>query len=125
MPDRTAIILLDQNIPLAVAEWLRQKKPDWTIRHVNELGFEGRPDKYLYRWSLKKQAVIITYDEDFADARLYPLGQHRGVIRLRVWPTTIEKTMGALERLMQQAPTLDWRDHLVIIDNHKIRVRTA
>jgi predicted nuclease of predicted toxin-antitoxin system len=123
MPDPSLNILLDQNIPLAVADWLQKQKPAWDIRHVNELGFEGLPDEFLYKWAQQNQAVIITYDEDFADARLYPLGRHHGVIRLRVWPTTIEKTNAALERLLQQTPDLEWSNHLIIIDNNKIRVR--
>jgi predicted nuclease of predicted toxin-antitoxin system len=80
-------VRLDQNVPVVVADWLRGQHPDWDIRHVNELGFEGKSDEFLYQWAQAKQAIVITYDEDFADARCYPLGHHHGVIRLRVWPT--------------------------------------
>jgi len=116
-------ILLDQNVPLAVAEWLRNQRPDWEIQHVNELGFEGHPDDFLYRWAQENGAIIITYDEDFADARMYPLGRHHGIIRLRVWPTTVGLTQDALSRLLADLPASNWRDSLIIIDNQKIRVR--
>lgn len=66
---------------------------------------------------------MVTYDEDFADARMYPLGNHRGVIQLRVWPTTVEQTQDALGRLLDQLPESDWRCNLIIVDNRKIRVR--
>ncbi len=123
MPDAPPRLLLDQNIPLAVADWLRQQRPDWHVQHVKELRFEGKPDDFLYRWAQKNTAIVVTFDEDFADARMYPLGPHHGVIRLRVWPTTIERTQEALQRLLIHVPETDWHKSLVIIDNQKIRIR--
>jgi predicted nuclease of predicted toxin-antitoxin system len=54
----------------------------------------GRPR--IFEWAQEKGAIILTFDEDFADARMYPVGSHAGVIRLRVWPTTIEQVEYAL-----------------------------
>jgi hypothetical protein len=59
----------------------------------------------------------------FADARQYPLGRHHGIIRLRVWPTTIEQTQDAIQRLLKHAPIDQWHNSLIIIDNQKIRIR--
>jgi predicted nuclease of predicted toxin-antitoxin system len=115
--------LLDQNVPVATAGWLRGQHPDWSIHHVNELGLQGKSDEFLYQWAQQKPAIVITYDEDFADARCYPLGRHHGVIRLRVWPTTVESTIEALKRLLEQLPLTEWVESLIIIDNQKIRVR--
>ena len=96
--------LLDQNVPYTVALWLRTQRPSWLVRHVKDLAFEGRSDDFLFRWAQQEKAIVVTFDEDFADPRLYPLGRHHGVIRLRVWPTTIEKTEEALNRLLHQLP---------------------
>jgi len=123
VPDEIIRILLDQNIPQAISGWLKDKLPGWEIHHVNELGFQGRSDKFLYLWAQENSAIIVTYDEDFADSRSYPLGHHHGIVRLRVWPTTTEQTQNAMERLIDDlSPTL-WRNCLIIIDNQKIRVR--
>lgn len=43
-------------------------------------------------WARSDCSIVVTFDEDFADARMFPTGSHPGVIRLRVWPTTIETT---------------------------------
>jgi predicted nuclease of predicted toxin-antitoxin system len=123
MPETELHILLDQNVPYAVALWLRTQRPSWLVRHVKDLGFEGRSDEFLFRWAQQDKAIVVTFDEDFADSRLYPLGRHHGVIRLRVWPTTIEKTEEALDRLLHQLPAEEWIGSLIIIDNQKIRVR--
>ena len=123
MPEEILTILLDQNIPQALSGWLKGKLPGWEIRHVNELGFHGRTDEFLYLWARENEAIIVTYDEDFADSRFYPLGHHHGIVRLRVWPTTIEQTQKAMERLLSDLSPTNWRDSLIIIDNQKIRVR--
>ena len=68
VPDQILRILLDQNVPHAVSDWLKRKLPDWEIRHVNELGFQGRTDDFLYTWAQQNEAIIITFDEDFADS---------------------------------------------------------
>ena len=123
MPEKELHILLDQSIPVAVADWLRTRCPGWRIDHVNELGFAGKPDAFIYKWATEHKAIVGTYDEDFADARMYPLGAHCGVIRLRVWPTTIEQTQRAFQRLLSSVPPSEWPYSLIIIDNHKIRHR--
>jgi len=123
MPEEFQRILLDQNIPQALSEWLEEKLPGWEIQHVNKLGFQGKSDEFLYQWAQENGAIIVTYDEDFADSRFYPLGSHHGIVRLRVWPTTVEKTRNAMERLIADLSPSNWRDCLIIIDNQKIRVR--
>ena len=70
MPEASIRLLIDQNIPFAVSEWLKQQRPDWVISHVKELGFEGKPDTFLHAWAQQNGAIVITYDEDFADARM-------------------------------------------------------
>lgn len=125
MPDQPLNLLLDQNVPVAAADWLRDHRPEWIVRHVNELGFEAQEDEFLFRWAQQQKAIVITYDEDFADARFYPLGRHCGVIRLRVWPTTVEATIAAMDRLLEQLPSSEWPDSLIIIDDQKIRIRSG
>lgn len=123
MPNDRLRILLDQNIPFEIKSWLQHQRPEWIVESTRELGFSTKPDSFLYQWAIEHKSIIITFDEDFADARLHALGQHHGVIRLRTWPTTVEKTKEALMHLLQQIPDNDLRGALVIIDNQKIRIR--
>lgn len=67
--------------------------------------------------------MIATFDEDFADQRTVPIGTHAGIIRLRVWPTTIEETQDALGRLLRDVPDEELAQALVIIDREAIRIR--
>jgi predicted nuclease of predicted toxin-antitoxin system len=59
---------------------------------VNDLGLRGAADEVIFQFAQNNLSIVITFDEDFADARMYPAGSHAGVVRLRVWPTTIENT---------------------------------
>lgn len=118
-------ILLDQNIPPVVCEFVREKKPSWEVRHVNEVGLRGAPDDKIFQWAQIGGWVVITYDEDFADARMYPAGSHEGVVRLRVWPTTVENTEAALARLFDSITDEELRGSLVVIDQRRIRIRRS
>ena len=123
MPDQPLHLLLDQNIPEEIARWLRGKCPAWRITHVKETKLDGRPDSEIFRWAQANRAVVISYDEDFADTRSFPLGSHHGIVRLRVWPTTVEMTQLAIERLLTQVSESDLQGNLIIIDREKIRLR--
>ena len=116
-------ILLDQNIPPVLVSWLHMQRPEWFVTHTSEVGLNGKPDAEIYDYAQAHGFLIVTFDEDFADRRSFPVGQHHGVIRLRVWPTTIEETQLALSRLLEQVDDDDLRGALVIIDRQRIRIR--
>ena len=121
----TLRILLDQNVPPSVCGFVQQHKPDWTVRHVNDVDLHGAADASIFEWAQTDGSIVVTFDEDFADARMYPAGSHAGVIRLRVWPTTIENTESALARLLDSVSDEDLTGSLVIVDDSKIRVRRS
>jgi predicted nuclease of predicted toxin-antitoxin system len=116
-------VLLDQNVPEEIARWPRGMRPSWSVHHAKEAGLAGCPDAEVFRWAQAKAAMVVTFDEDFADARSFPLGSHHGVVRLRVWPTTVEQTVEALTRLLTQVPEDHLPGSLIIIDRGRIRVR--
>lgn len=121
MPDLT--VLLDQNVPREIAAWLKTRKPDWVVLHTSEAGLSTESDATIYLWATEKKAVIVTFDEDFADRRSFPVSSACGVVRLRVWPTTTEETQSALDRLLQEVTDVELLGALVIIDRTRIRIR--
>jgi predicted nuclease of predicted toxin-antitoxin system len=84
----------------------------------------GKSDREIFEWAQVERAIIITFDDDFADQRSFPVGKHHGVVRLRVWPTTIEETEAALERLLNSVSEAELRGALVIIGRTRIRIRS-
>jgi predicted nuclease of predicted toxin-antitoxin system len=116
-------VLLDQNVPRAVGAWPLQVRPSWTVFHASEVGLTQSKDPEVFAWAQAHQAIVVTFDEDFADQRSFPVGHHYGVIRLHVWPTTIEETQNALERLLTDVTDPELAGALVIVDRFRIRVR--
>jgi predicted nuclease of predicted toxin-antitoxin system len=121
--DESFAVLLDQNVPRSICQWLRQEHPSWRVWHAVEVGLAGKSDRQVYEWAQAAQALIVTFDEDVADQRAFPVGQHYGVVRLRVWPTTIEMTQFALGRLFEEFTEAELRGGLAIVDRTHIRMR--
>ncbi|HWZ32223.1 MAG TPA: DUF5615 family PIN-like protein [Bryobacteraceae bacterium] len=118
-------VVLDQNVPPAIRDYLQLQRPEWTIWHVSVIGMSGASDQAIFEWAQHRSAIVITFDEDFADTRMYPIGSHAGVIRLRVWPTTIEVAEAALARLLSATDDAALPGSLIIVDNLRIRIRRA
>lgn len=121
MPPETFRLLLDENVPVQVLAWLRDFRPQWRIEHTSETGLNGRPDHEIFQWAQDHSAIVVTFDEDFADIRNFDVGH--GVIRLRVWPTTSAETIAALSRLFSTVTEQELQEALVIVDRNRIRVR--
>lgn len=115
--------LLDENIPLAVAAWLRSRRAGWAVFHVLEVGLESNTDSEVFRWAQVNRCIIVTFDKDFADRRILGTGLHCGIIHLRIRPTTIEQTRLALDRLLAQTDEAELNGALVVIGRRNIRVR--
>jgi hypothetical protein len=54
---------------------------------------------------------------------MFPVGTHAGVIRLRLWPTTVEAAEAALDRLLETTNDSTLVGSLVIIDRARVRIR--
>ncbi len=117
-------ILLDENVPSSIATWLQTIKPEWKVSHTNEVRLKGKSDEKIFEWAQENKAAILTFDDDFADRRSFSVKKHYGIIRLRVWPTTVEKIQDALNRLCKNVDNAEIVGSLIIIDNHKLRIRS-
>jgi len=115
--------LVDQNVPGEICEWLVSRKIGIEAHHVRDLGLSTATDEHIFRVAQKHEWAVLTFDEDFADQRVFPLGSHAGVIRLRVWPTTAEEIERALTRLFMEVSPHELRGALAIIDRERIRIR--
>lgn len=122
MPEAITI-LLDQNVPRAVRQWLSELKPAWSVYHTSDVGLDHGTDKEIYDWAQLQRAILITFDEDFADQRSFARGEHAGIVRLRVWPTSTHEVQKALARLFEEVDDASLYGALAIIDSNKIRIR--
>ncbi|MEW6251215.1 MAG: DUF5615 family PIN-like protein [Planctomycetota bacterium] len=114
--------LLDQNIPYPAVAWLREHVPGVSVFHARDLQLGRAPDATILARAAELDAVVITYDEDFADQRQFPVGSHAGVVRLRVAPTTDEVSIAALRRLLAAFTFDQLHRSLTIVDAGRIRM---
>ncbi|MEX0783248.1 MAG: DUF5615 family PIN-like protein [Dehalococcoidia bacterium] len=122
MPE-PVVILVDQNISRHASDWLAAARPSWRIHHTFDLGLSRSTDAEVAAWATYNGAVVLTFDEDFADQRPDFGLQLRGIIRLRVWPTTDEEVVRALGRLLAEVADSQLTGSLVIVGRTSIRVR--
>ena len=123
MPPDGRRLLLDQNVPHAVADWLRDRLGDaYAVEHVTRIGLTGAPDPTIFAHAQTLRAIIVTFDEDFADRRHYPPGTHCGVVRLRIEPTTIEHTVETLARLFDAFAPEALFGKLTVVDERRTRI---
>jgi predicted nuclease of predicted toxin-antitoxin system len=109
--------------PRRDCDWLASLKLGIEAYHVRALGLSNASDDEIFRVAHERGCTIVTFDEDFADQRVFPLGSHAGVIRLRVWPTTVAEITRALSRLFAEVSPAELRGTLTIIDRERIRIR--
>jgi predicted nuclease of predicted toxin-antitoxin system len=114
-------IKLDENMPASLMELLVSLGHD-TDTAVSE-GLAGKDDDIIWYAAQKAGRLLITQDLDFSDLRKFTPGRHHGVVLFRLqepgWPAIVSRARSVFETL----PLQEWRGCLVVITQHKIRVR--
>ena len=114
-------LLLDQNLSPQTTIFLNSLGYD--VTDVRQLNIAGASDNEIMHRAQQEGRTVITFDADFADISEFPLGTHSGVIRLRVFPQTLEILHPILERELAELQKTNISGCLVIIDNQRVRVR--
>ncbi len=113
--------LVDENIPLAVAHFLRNKGID--IKEVKEAGIHGASDAEIMNLARQEERVLLTFDKHFSNILLYPLHSHFGVIRMRVHPPLLSDIIQALGLFLQKFDLATIRGTLIVLEREGFRVR--
>ena len=112
---------VDENLPLQVAEVLRQRSHD--VFTVREQGLGGSSDLSVFRACLEEERALVTLDIDFADMRTYPPETTAGIIVLRLQRQDKGTVIQVLNRvcvLLESEPLFGL---LWIVEEDKVRIR--
>ena len=112
---------IDENLPIAAAEVLRQAGHDALTIHDQQLA--GEPDPHVAAVCLAEQRALVTLDLDFSDIRTYPPGDYAGIIVLRPRTQGHQSVLRLLKRLAALLTTETLRGNLWILDEFNLRVR--
>jgi predicted nuclease of predicted toxin-antitoxin system len=115
------LILLDQNVPRSLLAWFQVQRPSWSVFHTSQLDLGRATDEEVGSWALSHEALVVTFDEDFLDRRVFQPGSRPAVVRLRVWPTTPVVIEHALKRLIDSRTEDELMNSVTIVDRSRIR----
>ena len=113
--------LLDQDVYLLTDKLLRGLGHD--VVTADELGLSRAPDIVLLARASEERRILITRDKDFGE--LVFVGQHgRGVILLRVSPSTLHATHQELKRVLEIYGETKLASAFVVVEPGLHRFRT-
>ena len=116
-------LLLDQNLRVETLEFLRSLNLD--VTSTRELDLKKATDDEIMEVATEKDRIVVTFNSDFGDIRVYPPGSCPGVIRLRIEPQTIEVVHPVLEHLFSSIEHEELKGTLTTVTRDKIRIRRS
>ena len=89
----------DENLPIEVAESLRQRGHD--VLTVMDQQLAGRPDTDVATICQSEQRALVTLDLDFADLRAYPPDAYAGLVVLRPGIQSVTAVVRLAEQMVR------------------------
>ena len=88
-------------------------------------GLKGAKDDDLWPAVQTAERFLITKDLGFSDARRYAPGTHQGILVFRLSDDRSAVVAQRLELVFRGETVEGWRGCLVIVTDHKVRVRRS
>ncbi len=112
---------IDENLPLDIAQLLRQEGYD--AMTVSEQQLSGASDPEVIAICQQEKRILITLDTDFTDIRTYPPNAFSGLIVLRLKQQDKPYIMNVISRLIRLLPDASLEHRLWIVEEKGIRIR--
>lgn len=115
-------LFLDQNLSPKTRDFLSSLGHD--VTDTRREGMRKASDEEIMNFATREKRVILTFNGDFGSLLDFPLKEdYPGVIRLKVYPQTIEFLHPILEDFFAKKKPEEIEGSLVIIDNWRYRIR--
>jgi predicted nuclease of predicted toxin-antitoxin system len=116
-------MIVDENIPKDVEEWLSKKGFDAV--NVSKLLLKSAKDHVIMEYAVKNKMTIITLDKGFAQLyRVFQKGIPVTVIIVKANPPTPVNIIETLNLAQNKINLKEIQNKLVIITKRKIRIIT-
>jgi len=113
---------IDENLPVEVAELLKQAGYDATT--VSEQNLIGTSDANLAAVCKKEKLTMVTLDTDFADIRSYRPDRFCGIIVMRLSRQDKPHVLEVFRRIMRLFASEPIEQRLWIVEEDRIRIRS-
>jgi predicted nuclease of predicted toxin-antitoxin system len=112
---------LDENLPRNAVPLLRDAGHD--AQTVLEQHLGGGADTKILDVCRAEDRVLITFDLDFSDIRLYPPASHKGIWVLRPQTQSIDTALALLKGALAVLKSESTHSRLWIVEPGQIRIR--
>jgi predicted nuclease of predicted toxin-antitoxin system len=110
---------LDENMPADLVLRLRLGGHD--VTDVFEEGLAGKGDPIVFSAASRERRILVTFDLDFADIRLYPPGAHSGILVFRLRDQRWKTMERPVDRLLASGILETLGSGLAIVDETRVR----
>jgi predicted nuclease of predicted toxin-antitoxin system len=115
---------VDQMFQSDVAEALHRQGHD--VIRAADVRQDRADDAEILARAVREGRTLVTLDKDFGDWVVLPLGEHPGVIRVKVHPATTPEVLALLLPFLAAHQQDEFRNHLIILSRTSERwVNTA
>jgi len=115
-------ILVDENVPKNVREWLKRKGFD--VTNVSETNLKMAKDHKIAEYAAKNKMIILTLDLDFAQIYHTLKKGSLSVIVVKATPSTASSILETLIIAHQKINLHEAQNKLIMITKNKIRIIT-
>jgi len=112
---------LDENMPAELV-------PDFiALGHDAETcvqeGLLGAGDDVVSAHATAESRIVFTFDLDFANIMLFPIGSYAGHVVVRIKRPSIAAARSAMRRVLASVTEAEFDRSLIIVDPSRIRIR--
>ena len=115
-----AKILIDQNIPKSVIDWLRQK--GFEIVTLADANLKGAPDKKIAVYAVQNNMAVLTQDSDFGKMYHTLYRRKLAVILVSTKEGTTQSIIQALDKAQLRLNLKNVQNQLLIVTKKRIRI---
>jgi predicted nuclease of predicted toxin-antitoxin system len=114
-------LLLDMNLPPAMADWLRSEGHDAV--HIREIGLAHLPDREVFARAAEDGRIIVTFDLDFGEIVGLAGASRSGVVLLRLRLARQRYLRDRLRAAIAEAAEALRAGAIVVVEDTRIRIR--
>jgi predicted nuclease of predicted toxin-antitoxin system len=115
-----AKILIDQNIPKRVIDWLSQR--GFEIVTLADVNLKGAPDKKIAVFAVQNNMAVLTQDIDFAKMYHTLYRRKLAVILVSTKEGTAQSIIQTLDKAQLRLNLKTVQNQLLIITKRRIRI---
>ncbi|MEW6375747.1 MAG: DUF5615 family PIN-like protein [Thermodesulfobacteriota bacterium] len=112
--------LLDENIPYALIELLRERGFD--VHHLKKMGKHGIKNGKVYEIAENEKSWIVTRDADFQNLRRFYQYNVAGIILFKLTRSKTEHLLNAMVRLLDKQKDKFAEKKLIIVEDYEIKI---